>query len=94
MRLFALVSGAYALNAGVNPIRRVVTLLEDMQQEISAEIEKEADLFKKLECYCSKNDGDLSAKAAEAVEVIKAARAEAAKARAEKKQLGRGWRTS
>jgi len=49
---------------GKNPIRRVVTLMQDMQKEIETEGEKEDDLYKKFECYCSGNTGNLS-KAAE-----------------------------
>jgi len=49
---------------GKNPIRKVVTLMQDMQKEIEAEGKKEAELFEKFMCFCSSSGGDLT-KAAE-----------------------------
>jgi hypothetical protein len=56
------VTGAVATQSelGANPIRRVVTLMQDMQKEIEQEGEKEGDLFKKFSCYCSGNTENLS----------------------------------
>lgn len=45
---------------GANPIRRVVTLLQDMKKEVEVEGEKEAALYKKFQCYCKGNDGELN----------------------------------
>jgi hypothetical protein len=45
----------------VNPIRRVVTLLQNMQKKVEAEGEKEEDLFEKFMCYCKNGKGDLEA---------------------------------
>merc|ERR1719253_1886478 len=39
--------------AGANPIRKVVTLMQNMQKEIEAEGAKEKELFDKFMCYCS-----------------------------------------
>merc|ERR1719510_2411582 len=52
----------------INPIRKVVTLLQSMQKKVIAEGEKEEELFKKFMCYCKKGSGDLrdSISAAEA----------------------------
>ena len=61
-----------AANVQANPIRRVVTLLQDMQKGVEAEGEKEAELFKKFSCYCSGNTKDLEAQTAQAAEDIKA----------------------
>ena len=36
-----------------NPIRKVVTLLQDMQKELEAEGKKEEDLYNKFMCYCT-----------------------------------------
>merc|ERR1719387_3050405 len=36
----------------VNPIRRVVTMLQMMQKKVEAEGEKEEALFEKFMCYC------------------------------------------
>merc|ERR1719265_3060117 len=38
---------------GANPIRKVVTLMQNMQKEIEAEGAKEKELFDKFMCYCS-----------------------------------------
>jgi septal ring factor EnvC (AmiA/AmiB activator) len=76
MKSFSIASLAAALGvsaseAEINPIRRVVTLMQEMQKEIEAEGEKEKDLFDKFMCYCKNNDGQLA-------EQAKAAAAEAA----------------
>jgi len=54
--------------SAANPIRRVVTLLQDMQKKIEAEGERDKALFDKFMCYCQTGAGDLekSIKAAEA----------------------------
>jgi hypothetical protein len=51
---------------GANPIRKVVTLMQNMQKEIEAEGEKEKELFEKFMCYCQNNGGDLSKSIADA----------------------------
>merc|ERR1719221_324945 len=38
--------------ANVNPIRKVVTLLQHMQEQVTKEGEKEEGLYKKFMCYC------------------------------------------
>ena len=45
--------GALSLRESENPIRRIVTLLQDMQKEIEAEGEKEEKAFNKFMCYCA-----------------------------------------
>jgi len=42
-----------------NPIRRVVTLLQNMQDKVTAEGKKEEELFEKFMCYCKSGSGDL-----------------------------------
>jgi len=44
-----------------NPIRRVVTLLQKMQSQVTEEGKKEEELFEKFQCYCKTGSGDLSA---------------------------------
>merc|ERR1712008_159188 len=44
-----------------NPIRRVVTMLQDMHVKVTAEGEKETVLFDKFMCYCKTAGGDLEA---------------------------------
>eukprot|EP00451_Oxyrrhis_marina_P001232 CAMPEP_0204254556 /NCGR_PEP_ID=MMETSP0468-20130131/2609_1 /ASSEMBLY_ACC=CAM_ASM_000383 /TAXON_ID=2969 /ORGANISM="Oxyrrhis marina" /LENGTH=669 /DNA_ID=CAMNT_0051228303 /DNA_START=67 /DNA_END=2076 /DNA_ORIENTATION=- len=38
-----------------NPIRRVVSLMQNMQKKIEAEAERDDALFAKFQCYCDKN---------------------------------------
>mmetsp|Transcript_14620 Transcript_14620/g.22940 ORF Transcript_14620/g.22940 Transcript_14620/m.22940 type:complete len:699 (-) Transcript_14620:58-2154(-) len=45
-------------NAG-NPIRKVVTMLQAMQKKVTAEGEKEKELYDKFMCYCQKGGDDL-----------------------------------
>jgi len=51
----------------VNPIRRVVTMLQAMQKKVSAEGVKEQELFDKFMCYCKNGKGALEASVAAAV---------------------------
>merc|ERR1719456_1273803 len=44
-----------------NPIRKVVTMLQDMQKTVEEEGKKEEDLFDKFMCYCSNGEGALQA---------------------------------
>jgi len=44
-----------------NPIRRVVTLLQKMQTQVTEEGRKEEELFDKFMCYCKTGSGDLTA---------------------------------
>jgi hypothetical protein len=50
-----LAAGCNAVDSqmGANPIRKVVTLMQNMQKEIEAEGDKEKELFDKFMCYCS-----------------------------------------
>jgi chromosome segregation ATPase len=43
-----------------NPIRKVVTMLQNMQKKVTAEGEKEKELFEKYMCYCKNSDATLS----------------------------------
>merc|ERR1719191_954042 len=53
------VSGSSRLT--VNPIRRVVTMLQMMQKKVEAEGKKEEELFEKFMCYCKNGKGALEA---------------------------------
>merc|ERR1719473_882438 len=57
---------ALTLQMEANPIRKVVTLLQDMQKELEAEGEKEEELYNKFMCYCDGNTEDMSKDAEEA----------------------------
>lgn len=70
-----------------NPIRRIVSLLQEMQEEIETEVAKEKEQYKKFQCFCKKNDGALDAKAKKAAALIKKTRAEEESLTGQKKQL-------
>merc|ERR1719262_2077657 len=55
--LCALVANVGANNA--NPIRKVVTMLQNMQKKITAEGAKREAAFDQYMCYCSNADGTL-----------------------------------
>merc|ERR1719240_2440654 len=64
--LLALLGAAAPAEAvQANPIRKIVTLLQNMQKEIEGEGAKEKELFDKFMCYCNGNNGDLQKKAAD-----------------------------
>jgi len=44
-----------------NPIRKVVTMLQQMQNKVTAEGKKEKELFDKFMCYCTTGADDLAA---------------------------------
>merc|ERR1719172_291417 len=46
--------------AAANPVRKVVTMLQAMQKKVTAEGEKETELFEKFMCYCKNSDGALA----------------------------------
>jgi len=56
-------TGAWAAHESTslvaNPIRRVVTLLQNMQKKVEEEGAKEQKLFEKFMCYCKNGLGDL-----------------------------------
>merc|ERR1719361_348936 len=56
-----------AVTARANPIRKVVTLLQNMQKKVAAEGEAEKELYEKFMCYCKGGTAELEAaiKAAE-----------------------------
>jgi chromosome segregation ATPase len=47
--------------AAINPIRKVVTLLQSMQKKVEEEGAAEAKLYEKFMCYCKKGSSDLEA---------------------------------
>merc|ERR1719262_1410796 len=72
---------------GANPIRKIVTLLQNMQKEIEAEGAKEKELFDKFMCFCSGNNGELSKAAADATAAIEQLSAKLKAEEAEKVQV-------
>jgi len=80
--LLGLVVGAcgeagQAVEAGrANPIRRVVTMLQMMQKKITAEGEKEKELYEAFMCYCKNGKAELQKAVADADVAIPAAKSE------------------
>jgi len=58
--------GASEQQATANPIRKVVNMLQAMEKKVTAEGEKETELFDKFMCYCKNGDEALGASIAAA----------------------------
>merc|ERR1719183_1478422 len=77
-----------ALEQGrANPIRKVVTMLQNMVKKVEAEGEKEQALFDKYMCYCKNSGGDLSKSIADADTKMPQLAADIKEGEAKKKQL-------
>jgi len=76
-----------ATGVGANPIRKIVTLMQNMQKEIEAEGVKEKELFDKFMCFCSANTGDLGKAEADAKAKSEEMAAKLKSEEAEKSQL-------
>jgi len=48
------------VSMGANPIRKVVTLMQNMQKEVEAEGKKEKELFDKFMCFCGGSGSELT----------------------------------
>jgi chromosome segregation ATPase len=59
--------GSVDAEATANPIRKVVTMLQNMQKQIATEAARETELFEKYMCYCKSSGGTL----AEGIEAAK-----------------------
>merc|ERR1719375_1519942 len=70
-----------------NPIRKVVTMLQDMQKSVEEEGEKQEDLFDKFMCYCSNGEGALEASISQGKAEIESLGATIERGTAEKSQL-------
>jgi len=60
MALSAFTPQAVEQGTAVNPVRKVVSLLQMMQKKVTQEGEKEKDLYEKFMCYCKNGVGALS----------------------------------
>merc|ERR1719326_1551177 len=76
-----------------NPIRKVVTMLQDMQKTVEAEGKKEEDLFDKFMCYCSGGEGALDASITQGKAQIEQLTASIERGTAEKSQLEQDLKT-
>jgi len=59
-------SHAVGLRSNMNPIRKVVTMLQSMQKKVEEEGNKEKELYEKFMCYCKSGNSDLSASISDA----------------------------
>jgi DNA repair exonuclease SbcCD ATPase subunit len=81
------VSARDGLKVSINPIRRVVNLLQQMQAKVSAEGKAEEELFDKFMCYCKNGAGDLEKSIAEAETKIPQVESQIKELTAETEQL-------
>jgi hypothetical protein len=84
--LLSAVSGM-GLEGRANPIRKVVSLMQNMQKEIEAEGKKEKELFEKFMCFCSGSGGDMTKAAADTAAKIDELAAKLKGEEAEKSQI-------
>merc|ERR1719443_2564710 len=70
-----------------NPIRKVVTMLQNMQKKIAAESKKKEEAFDKYMCYCQNADSTLGKSIADAEAKIPQVISAIDEAAASKKQL-------
>jgi septal ring factor EnvC (AmiA/AmiB activator) len=85
--LVALSCDGVRVQTSANPIRKVVNLLQNLQAKVTAEGEKETELFEKFECYCKNGVGTLEQSIADAETKITELEASIKSQTAEKKQL-------
>jgi len=76
-----------ASQAAANPIRKVVTMLQNIQTKVAAEGEKEEDMFKKYMCYCKTGASDLEKSIAAADAKVAEVSSAIEEAAAKKQQL-------
>jgi len=72
---------------GANPIRKIVTLLQDMQKEIEAEGVKEKELYDKFMCFCSGGAEELAKTIADAKQEVETLTGKLEEEKAEKSGL-------
>jgi len=77
----------------VNPIRKIVVMMENMQKEIEAQQAKDQELYDKFMCFCDNGAADLLKTASDAEAAGKAAAAQLEANTAEKAQLEEDLKT-
>merc|ERR1719305_648235 len=78
---------ATATGVGANPIRKIVTLMQNMQKEIEAEGAKEKELFDKFMCFCTGNNDALAKSVADGEAAIAEYESKVTEGTAEKGRL-------
>merc|ERR1719272_1120043 len=79
--------GSFDNEFGANPIRKIVTLMQDMQKEITAEGEKEKQLFDKFMCFCNGGKEELEKTSADSAQAAESLSSQAEEQKAEKSGL-------
>jgi predicted nucleic acid-binding Zn-ribbon protein len=74
-------------DTAANPIRKVVTMLQSMQKKVTAEGEKEKELFDKFMCYCKHGDEALAKSISAAEAKVPAVTSDIEEAESQVKQL-------
>merc|ERR1740121_3138435 len=92
--LFASGSQGAEQNAAVNPVRKVVTLLQMMQKKVTQEGEKEKELYEKFRCYCKNGGGALQASISDAEAKIPQVGADIEAAESDKKKTEEELKTA
>merc|ERR1719335_1927926 len=87
LALLAVAPAVQSADQRANPIRKVVTLLQNMQKKVTAEGEKEQKIYDKFMCYCKTSGGDLAKSIAESNAKTSALPAAIEEAEAKKNQL-------
>merc|ERR1719398_418888 len=75
------------MQQGANPIRKIVTLMQNMQKEIEAEGAKEKELFDKFMCFCTGNNDALAKSVADGEAAIAEYESKVTEGTAEKGRL-------
>merc|ERR1719407_144023 len=85
--MLLLCASCNAESTAANPIRKVVTMLQNMQTKITAESAKKEKMFDKYMCYCQNADSTLAKSIADAENKITQLESLIGEDAAEKKQL-------
>merc|ERR1719301_156432 len=75
------------MDQGANPIRKIVTLMQDMQKEIEAEGAKDKELYDKFVCFCNGGAEELAKTSADAGSAAESLASKAEEEKAEKSGL-------
>jgi len=84
----ALMAGSgTSMQTGANPMRRIITMLQNMIKKVEEEGKNEADLFEKFMCYCTTGKATLAKSIEDAEEKIPQVQSDIKEAEGEKTQL-------
>jgi len=79
--------GAMAVQQQANPMRKIVTLLQDMQKEIETDGAKEQAAYDKFMCYCDGNSGSMASSAGESKQMVETLSSKVDSLKAEKARM-------